>query len=82
MIDWDIVIEGSSQEPFVRFGIEVNDEVVASSTLPVTVGQLSGQAFIRVDQTPTAVRLINDSGETVQLSKFTPIANLRVVAIE
>ena len=82
LIDWDIVIEGSSREPCVRFGIEVNGEVVAASTLPVAVGQLSGQALVYVDQIPTTLRLINDSGETVQLSKFAPIANLRIVAIE
>ena len=82
LIDWDIVVEGSSQEPKVSFGIEVNGEVKASSTLPVTVGQLSGQALIHVDQIQTTVRLINDTGETVQLSKFTPIANLRIVSVE
>ena len=82
LIDWDIVIKGSSKERCVRFGIEVNGEVVASATLPVAVGQLSGHAFIQIDQTPTTIRLINDSGETVKLSKFTPIANLRIVSIE
>ena len=82
LIDWDIIIEASSQETCVRFGIEVNGEVVATSALPVTVGQLSGQALIYVDQIPTMVRLINDSGETIQLSKCTPIANLRIVAVE
>jgi len=82
MIDWDIVVEGSSQEPFVRFGVEINGKVHASSTLPVTVGQLSGQALICVDRIPTTVRLVNNTGETVQLSKFTPIANFRIVAVE
>jgi len=82
LIDWDVVIEGSSQEPKVSFGIEVNGEVKASSTLPVTVGQLSGQALIHVDQITTTVRLINNTGETVQLSKFTPIANLRIISVE
>jgi hypothetical protein len=81
VIDWNVVVEGSSQEPFIRFGIEVNGEVKASSTLPFTVGQLNGQALIHVDQLPTTVRLINDTGETVELSKFTPIANLRVVSL-
>ena len=82
MIDWNIIIEGSSDKPYIRFGIEVNGEVTSSSTLPLTVGQLNGQALIHVDQIPTTVKLINDSCETVHLSCFTPIANLRIVAVE
>jgi len=82
LIDWDVVVEGSTQDSSISFGIEVNEEVRSSSTLPITVGQLSGQALIHVDQITTKVRLINNTGETVQLSKFTPIANLRIVAVE
>jgi len=82
LIDWNIVVEGSQEKPCVRFGVEVNGEVKASATLPVSVGQLSGQALINVCQIPTTVRLINDTNEIVQLSNSTPIANLRVVSVE
>ena len=82
VIDWDLAVEGEPQESCVRFAIEVNGEVEASSTLPGTVGQLKGQALIHVDQVPTTVRLINDTHHDVQLSKFTPVANLRIFAIE
>lgn len=84
MIDWDVAVKGTSQEEetCVRFGLEINGEVKAASTLPVPVGQLNGQALIHVDQIPTTVRLINDTDESVQLSTFTPIGNLRVVSVE
>ena len=82
VIDWDVSVEDTSGEPFVRFGIEVDGEVKASATLPVRAGQLSGQALIHVNQIPTSVRLINNTGDTVHLSTFKPIANLRILSVE
>ena len=81
LIDWDISVEGSEEETCIRFGLEVNGEVKAASTLPVEVGQINGRALIHVDQIPTMIRLINETDETIQLSQCAPIANLRVVAI-
>jgi len=82
LIDWSVATVGSKKECSVSFGVEVNEEVKASSTLPTSVGQLSGQALICVDHTQTRIRLINTTDEEVQLSKFTLIANLRIVAVE
>jgi len=82
LVDWDVIIEGSSEKPYIRFGIEVNGKVESSSTLPLTVGQLNGQSLVHVDQIPTTIKLVNDTCETVHFSCFAPIANLRIVAVE
>lgn len=84
LIDWDVAVDGNKidNDDFVRFGLEINEKVTAASTLPKTVGQISGQALIQVDQMPTTIKLINDTNKSIQLSKFMPIANLRIVAVE
>jgi len=77
-IDWDIAVECCKKSGFARFGVEVNGEIVANAILPTTSGQLSGCALIQVDHLPAKVRLINDTGESVKLSGFSPAVNLRI----
>ena len=81
IVDWDVAIEDAPHSDFARFGIEVNGDVVATSTLPTKAGQLTGQALIEVEELPTTLRLINDTGEAVKLSKHSPIANLRITTL-
>jgi len=81
MIDWDVMISDSSGE-CASFALEVDDQIQSCSTLPLKVGQVVGQALIEVDQVPACIRLINNTGCDVQLSKFSPVANLRIVTVE
>lgn len=81
-IDWDVTANDSPEASCIRFGLEVNGVVESSSTISASGGQVSGRALIQVEQIPTTIRLINYSGCTIQLSQFTPIANLRVFAVE
>ena len=52
LINWDVAVEGSYHRPFVRFSLLANDIVIGSSTLPVTVGQLSGTSLFTEKDAP------------------------------
>jgi len=81
LINWDVAVEGSYYRPFVRFSLRVKNAIIGSSTLPVTVGQLSGTSLLTVKETPIELSLINDTDDTVQLSRFTPVANITITKI-
>ncbi|MCL1991277.1 MAG: hypothetical protein FWG67_10360 [Defluviitaleaceae bacterium] len=78
VIDWTIAVEDALACDFVRFGLTVNETFHTSSTLPTTSGQLTGHALIQVNQVPTTVKLINDTGAAVRLSNIDPTAHLRI----
>ena len=81
IIDWDVGVEKSLDSP-IRFGIEVNRKIRASSTGSLTSKNLTGSALIQIDEIPTTLRLINHTGGDVQLWDLTPIAHLRIISIE
>jgi len=81
LIHWDVAVEGSYYRPFVRFSLVAGDTIIGSSTLPVTVGQLSGANLLTVSRSPVELSLINDTDDTVQLSGFTPVANITITKV-
>lgn len=81
LINWDCSVEGSYSEPFITLSLTANNQVIGSSTLPVTIGQLSGTKLLNVRRAPVEITLINNTGETIRLSEFTPVANLTITKI-
>ena len=81
LISWDVAVEGSYHRPFVRFSLIADSNVISSSTIPVTVGQISGTGLLTVVKAPIEVSLINDTDDTVQLSSFSPVANITIVQV-
>jgi len=81
LINWDVAVEGSYYRPFIRLALVADDTVIGSSTLPVTVGQLSGTSLLNVGNTPVELSLINNTEDTIQLSGFAPVANITITKI-
>jgi len=81
LVNWDVAVEGTHHEPFIRFSLITGGSTIGSSTLPITVGQLSGTSIINVTNAPRELTLINDTGDIVQLSKFAPVANITITKI-
>jgi len=81
LINWDVAVEGSYYRPFVKFSLLANQVTIGSSTLPVTVGQLSGTSLLTVKNAPVEISLINDTNDTVQLSGFSPVANITITKV-
>jgi len=81
LINWDVAVEGSYYRPFIRFSLVADNTVIGSSTLPVTVGQLSGTNLLTVNHSPVELALINDTDDTIQLSGFTPVANITITKV-
>jgi len=81
LINWDVAVEGSYHRPFIRFSLIANGTVVGSSTLPVTVGQLNGTSLLTAKRTPIEVSLVNDTDDTVQFSRFAPVANITITKV-
>ena len=79
-INWNVAVEGSNQKPYISFAILANQKIVGESTLPLTVGQLSGSCLLTVSQ-PVDIALINNTDDIVQLAKFAPVANLTIAGI-
>lgn len=79
-INWDISVEGSYQKPYIRFAILASNKIQGESTLPITVGQLSGTCLLTIKK-PTDVSLINNTEDIVQLSRYTPVANITISKI-
>jgi len=79
-INWDISVEGSHHKPYVRFAILAGNKIQGESTLPLTVGQLSGTCLLTITK-PTNVSLINNTDDIVQLSRYAPVANITISKI-
>jgi len=81
LVNWNISVEGTYSKPFVSYSIIQDDQTVGTSTLPVSIGQLSGSCIIQVQNLPSVAKLANTTGDIVRLSEFFPIANLSIVKI-
>jgi len=78
LVNWSIAVAGSQFKPYIRFALLVNDKIFGPSTLPVSVGLLSGSSLIRTTKPCSTLALINDTGDLVQLADVEPIANLTI----
>lgn len=81
LVNWDVSVEGSYQSSSIRFAVLADGLVKGDSTLPVSVGQLSGTCLVKVGKCATFVKLVNDTNDMVQLSRFAPVANLTIAKI-
>ena len=81
LINWDVAVEGSYYRPFIRLALIANNTVIGSSTLPVTVGQLSGTSLLNVGDMPVELSLINNTEDRIQLSGFAPVANITITKV-
>jgi len=81
-VNWDISVEGSHHTSFIQLAITSGDnhKVEGASTLPLSVGQLSGDCLIRVKK-PTTIQLTNTTGDIIQLSRYTPVANITITKV-
>jgi len=78
LINWDITVEGSYQSASISFALLVDNQIHGISTLPISVGQLTGTCLITVSKTPTCLSLVNYTNDTIQLSRFAPVANITI----
>lgn len=81
-IDWNVAIKNTPHTDFARFAIEIDNEPVNAAVLPMKKGQLVGATMVHVTKVPTTIRLVNDTGESVELSPHSPIANLRITTVD
>jgi len=78
LVNWDITIEGSYQSASVSFALLVDNQIQGISTLPISVGQLSGTCLVTVSKAPAFLSLLNYTNDTIQLSRFPPVANITI----
>ncbi len=80
LVSWQVAIDGTDLDPMATFSLRVNGVDVASSSLPVITGQLSGTALITV-AAPTTVALVNTSGYTVYYADVPVQANIVITDV-
>ena len=78
LVNWNITVEGSYQSSSISFALLVDNQIQGTSTLPISVGQLNGTCLITVKKVPTTLSLVNYTNDTIQLSRFTPVANITI----
>jgi len=81
LVNWDITVEGSYQSASVSFALLIDDQIQGISTLPISVGQLSGSSLITMKTSPAILSLVNYTNDIIQLSRYTPVANITIAKI-
>lgn len=81
LVNWDVAVEGSLSQPFIRMALIQDEQVVGASAMPVTVGQISGTSLIAVSEVPVRLMLVNATGEQIRLSEFSPVGNMTITRI-
>jgi len=81
LVNWNISVAGTDTKPFARFAITVNNKIHGASARPTAVGELYSSNLVAVARSPCEIALVNDTGDIVQLSKISPIANITIVQI-
>ena len=78
LVNWEVAVEGCDTVPFVRFALVMGDKVHSAAAIPVTIGMLSGSAFV-IAVEKTSLALVNDTGDIVRLQAVEPMANITIV---
>ena len=79
LVNWSVAVEGCGAAPFVCFALKVGNTIHSSAAIPVTIGMLSGSAFVTADEN-TYLALVNNTHDTVRLQLLHPIANITIVS--
>jgi len=80
-VSWQIVVEGSNASRFINFGINVNDDLFSSLPMPVTAGTFGSDTLITTKTPNSTVTLVNNTGDTVRLSRHLPSANIVITSL-
>ena len=81
LINWDVAVEGSYYQPYITIALTADNSIINAATIPVTIGQISSTAMVNVTEEPVVVSLINDTNDRIQLSRYTPVANITITKI-
>ena len=81
LINWGVAIEGSYQASHVSFAIFADNVNINDASFPITVGKLHSSCIVRVEDKPVIIKLKNNTGETVRLSQYVPVANIVIAKI-
>ena len=80
-INWWVTTDGSAGPVNMVFSVSVDGISVALGNSPIVTGQLNGDAFITVSDTPVTVTLVNQTGAEVVFANIPVQANLSILTI-
>ena len=80
LVNWNVAAEGCGSAPFVRFALLTDGEIHSAAAIPVTVGMLSGSAFVIAAEN-ISLALVNDTNDRVRLQNVRPMANITIVYV-
>ena len=86
LVTWEISVIATKENAYAALNLEVGGSVHSKSYMPLPIGVLFGSAVIRQEadlaEGPVpAVRLVNASGDTVQISEYSTITITQVVEL-
>lgn len=79
LINWNVAVDGTTENASVTFSLSVNGVVKANTSMPVVTGELSGTEAVEVTNTVLIVKLINNGGDIAQLANVPVQANLTII---
>ena len=65
----------------LSFAVALNGDVLSGSYAPEGIGQMGGSAFVTVQSAPSALQIVNNSGENVLLAETTVQAGMTVTQL-
>lgn len=80
-INWWVTTDGSAGPVNMIFSVAVNGTGIAQGDSPIVTGQLNGDAFIKVTDTPVTVTLVNQTGAEVLFANIPVQANLSILTV-
>jgi len=80
-IDWQVIVDGANTTRYVNFGITLDDILQTNIPLPITTGLASGSSIIKTTRSNTILQLINNTTDSVRLSRHLPNANIVITSL-
>lgn len=77
-IQWWVTTDGSGGPVNMIFSVLVDGNEVAQGNSPIVTGQVEGDAFITVSDTPVTVALVNQTGAEVLYANIPVQANITI----
>jgi len=81
LVNWSVAVGGSRVTPYIRFALQVNNDIFCAVAFPVSVGLISGSSLVVLKHKDTSVSLINNTKDSIRLADVAPIANIVISKI-
>jgi hypothetical protein len=81
LVNWWVAVDGAQASKTIVFDLLLNGVTISQTASPVVSTQVFGTALIEVATAPSTLKLVNNTGDDINIPKMSPQGNITIIRI-